>query len=166
MDPIIEGLARTLAFTSSIMGNVWGLETTPSEMVHLTYAVMGSLVGCCFEHRLKGRTVTGRPVQMMAWTRVGVSGKWSDSGHTLMRSREDIVGNWMWDVREMTARFLTWMFWMIQLTLAEMRNRFLYNLEEKNLLGFIIIKYLWKDLPVLILETWVLKLFLTILILR
>lgn len=68
-------------------------------MVHLTYAVMGSLVGCCFEHRLKGRTVTGRPVQMMAWTRVGVSGKWSDSGHTLMRSREDIVSNWMWDER-------------------------------------------------------------------
>ena len=99
MDPIIEGLARTLAFTSSIMGNVWGLKTTPSEMVHLTYAVMGSLVGWCFEHRLKGRTVTGRPVRMMAWTRVGVSGKWSDSGHTLMRSREDIVSNWMWDER-------------------------------------------------------------------
>lgn len=45
---------------------------------------------------------------MVAWTGVGVGGKWSDSGHILKRSREeDILGDWMRDVRKMTARFLT-----------------------------------------------------------
>lgn len=90
--------------------------------------------GCCFEHKLKGRTVAGRPVWMVAWTGVRVGGKWSDSGHILKKSREDILGDWMWDVREMTARFLTWAVWMIHPTFTKMRNMFLFSLEKKKIL--------------------------------
>lgn len=84
------------------MGNGWGLGMTGSETIHQTYVVMGSLL----QQKLRGRTVAGRPFWMvMAWTREGVGGKWSDSGHILKRSREGILDHWMWDVREMTARF-------------------------------------------------------------
>ena len=71
------------------------------------FVAMGSLLGCCFEHTLNGRSLAGRPVRLLAWTEVSVGrgGRWLHAGYVLKRGRKDTLGNWTGDVRNVTQVF-------------------------------------------------------------